>query len=387
MNIDNKVDELTKNKIKPKKKSFRRISILGKTISIPSLLYLIGVVVVSAVLISWYGTYSLTFEGDIELNGQDPYIYLDGTGIVGQTASFNLDTTTLNAGDTIAETHEIVNSNTFPRVLSWDKSAITFTDPENEYYGYEVKILDSGDNEIEKLVVDVGSTDNFKIQHSLHEDFMNTNNLLEFDLGMEITVTELHGEIGFWVYKDDSDSQVVSIDVFGTNDNLLEIWDIDKTTLQLEKDFPSSETDWNILVDTINNIDYDGGHESISCIWFDMLGTGIEEWFALIPNEDLGATTNVVIKNTFYFGANTDNAQAGHIFNFEDTDNYYSCFMNIENNKLELHQIEDGIDTTLDTVSASFNSETSYELETHLDLFGDCIEVLIDDTSVLLYDL
>ena len=155
----------------------------------------------------------------------------------------------------------------------------------------------------------------------------------------------------------------------------------------IEKKYPSSAGEWNIITNTIANLDYADSHEGTSCISFGMLGSGEQEYFALIPDTELGITTDNVLKSTIYFYQNTDNAQAGHIFNYVDSDNYFYDYLDISTNKIELHQVEGGTDTTLESVTTTISETTQYELETHLDLFSDTINVILDGTELISHEV
>jgi len=343
--------------------------------------------VVMGALITWYGTYNTSWEGDLTVNGQEPFLLIDGAGVVQQTATFSIDTTEIDGGETIVESHTVKNQNTKARVLTWDLSSVTFTEPSHEFYGYECHILDDTDTEVDKLVVDVGNTDTFKIQHSLHPDFMHTTNPLSFVLGMDITVSELYGMTGLWVYKNINDAQLVYIDEFNT-DSLLEVWDIDETTLQASVTYPSSAGDWNITVNTMDSINYADSHESTNCISFDMLTTEEQEWLALIPDTTLGlGTTDIVIENTFGFATNTEDVQVGHVFNYVDSDNYWYCYLNTDTDQVFLNQVDEGTDTNMDSAVVSLTDGEDYILKTELDLFDDTIRVSVDGSLKIEYEV
>ena len=388
MNIDKKVDELLNTKKISKRGKRLKLTRRLRTLPIGVSILLIIALITGAVLISWYGIYNIGFEGDIDLEGQDPFIFVDGQGITGDTVTLPITTTTLSAGDVITESHTVQNANTVDRICTFNLDDVTFTEENDEYFGYSCQILDDLDNPITELEVGVGETKTFKIEHTLHELFMETVNPLAFSIDMAINFIDPYGQVGVWVYSaDTTGSNKLFLDVLDTNDNIIEIWDVTDTTLEHGMDWlTNSETKYDIITDSIETNTYKDTHgTNIHCWTFNMPSVTEQEYLGLIA-EDIDLE-DMIIKTKPYFYLNSIDIQQGHVFNYYDSLNYYYSYMDLANDVVELHQVADGTDTQLDSYSVTIDTLTNYVFETRVDNTGSEIGVILDGTEVITYTI
>jgi len=182
-----------------KRKSFSKR--LLKLVPLPTVVLVAGLLVGAVLLGTIFSLYSGNQAGNIEVEGIDSAIIWDGVPVTMESWAIPLDEfseSKLVAGEVETFTHTLEVTNSFippdgyNALLSFDYSSMDsiFTDPDDPHYGYYLEILDDSDTSIkdeETLILSGSAPFTIKIVHELDSDFIDTDELLPFDLEVLIS--------------------------------------------------------------------------------------------------------------------------------------------------------------------------------------------------------
>lgn len=181
-------------KRKINRKIFKRGRRLLHGLPLSTIALLITAIIILAVLITTYSLYNVTQEQDINLEGIDAKIWIDGQPLYEQTYDIPDDVFSdgkLVAGEIEIFIHDIEvasDNGNFKATFSWNSDLCD--SPEEEFFGFWLTVLDSENVEIEgEFRVDAGELKTFKIKHALDENFLDTSN--PFPLDFDILLTEI----------------------------------------------------------------------------------------------------------------------------------------------------------------------------------------------------
>ena len=196
MNIDKKVDELIWDKPIPKRR-FKRISILGKTISIPSLLYMIGVVAVTAVLITSLSFYMVIQEGDITFGDMAvERLYFDSIPLTETATVIPMDITDITNGANTNFLHYLDNNNEKDWRITFNTDNMNLVpfplppeDPrcQDIFYGFDFWVEDDEGNEITFIDVPQGESEEFYFHYYCDEFMRDPYDTFDYSLIIELT--------------------------------------------------------------------------------------------------------------------------------------------------------------------------------------------------------
>ncbi len=203
-NINDKVDLLLARKEAGKAIRTKRM-IKGVPLGLIALI--ISAVLVGAMILTIYSTYTGTMSGDIQGTGVESKWFWDGEAMVAETFSIPMDVTALNNGDSSEFSHTVeAKTGNGDMDVSFDYTA--FTDPEDVGYGFYFDILDDADNSIldDTIYIKAGNpAETFTFKYSLDEDWLESADPIPFSL--DVILSE-HANVAPVAVNDFYDSQV-----------------------------------------------------------------------------------------------------------------------------------------------------------------------------------
>lgn len=193
MEIEKKVDALLEHKnMKQVNKQKHRTRRIFKGLPIGIIVLLIGGLIALGAILTLYSTYTGSQTGSLELSGVTNDWLWDGNGLTTETFTIPMDLTELSHGESETYTHTIeALAGNGDLDISFDYSAMSdvFTNPSNEWYGFYFDITSDSDVSIinETTYVKAGNPAmTIKFVYSLDDDFLDTDNLLSYDLDVII---------------------------------------------------------------------------------------------------------------------------------------------------------------------------------------------------------
>ena len=187
--IENHID-----RIKPIKKRSRKHT--KKLVGLPLIWWvlIVATILVSAVLIANFNYFYATQTQDIEVEGVEYLLQFDGVPFTSQSMAITPDAFSdnkLEACEVETFTHTIT-SDLFDGNwrVSFDISSFSnlIDEATEEFYGYYFSVNDSLDADITTTGIDIlaGETKTIKFRHELDCAFLDTTNLMPFDLQIDI---------------------------------------------------------------------------------------------------------------------------------------------------------------------------------------------------------
>jgi len=177
-----------------KNTGMRRTRLMSK-ISPIGLILFVGAIVGAILIGSLFTVYYVQMSGDMELNGNmRPLFFWDDTiPFAGAYCNRTVDVSTMDAGDTMIAPHSITNADAGAWVISFDTSDVTFTDPENIYYGFYFSINDTkidGNPVTAPFIILPGEKMTFNYCYELDPEFVTAPTPLDFNVTAIITRTD-----------------------------------------------------------------------------------------------------------------------------------------------------------------------------------------------------
>ena len=342
---------------------------------------LVATLLVSAVLITYYSTYVADIEGDIDLEGKTSLLFYDDVGFTTATFKDTQDVTALAHGETLTESHTLRSaSGNGNWKCSFDLSSMSslYDEETDEFYGYSFRVLDDTDTDITTSTIRViaGEPDTtIKYEHSLHDDFLDTDNPFPFALTLNLVEYLHEGMLGFATYHN-SETDVIGFKEVGGN--LFTVKTLDESSTICVVENPSEAGDWDIFSSTVANVDYG---------WSDGLkitgDSSPSEHIAVIDTSVYDGLFDDFCLSTTLWWTDSDDSEIQIILWVEDSSNYIYGWFDLDTDEVGVSEMVSGTPTEIDSATYDFDTSTDYPIKVYADSNFETVSIDVNGASVL----